>query len=83
MNLFDEIIINKANDLLDLLNDGRKEKDKYEPQYHCEYNGYVLFIAANKEKQPLCNIINDIGEIPKGFSVNWRTIQHIRQELKQ
>ncbi|MFB5946094.1 hypothetical protein [Albibacterium profundi] len=82
LSLFDEKIMKVANDLLDLLNDGRKESERYEPQYTCGHEGYTILIVANKHKDILLNVVDDLGNIPDGFSVNWRTIHHIKQELK-
>ena len=81
ISLFEEIAVQKANSLLDLLNDGRKEKELYASQYYFPHNGYLVFIAANKEKNVLFNVIDKDGNIPAGFSINWRTIGHIKQEI--
>lgn len=79
---YDQVLTDKASALLDLLNMDRKEKDKYEPQYTYQEGNYIVLIVANKEKDILFNILDVWGNIPPEFSVNWRTAQHIKQELK-
>ncbi len=74
--------VEKANELLDMINDGLKEKNKYRPNYYCEFEGYWLFMACNKEKDLLCNLLDNDGNTPNGFCVNWRNINHIKQELQ-
>lgn len=78
---YDEILNTKANTLLDMLNEGRKIK--YEPQYTTQEKDLIILIVANKEKDVLCNVLNIYGETPKGFSVNWRNYEHIKQEISQ
>lgn len=78
-SLFEEIAIQKANDLLDLLNEGRKEK--YSSQYYFPHNGYLVFIAATKKKEILFNVVDKDGNIPEGFSVCWRNLGHLKQEI--
>lgn len=78
----DEVVTDSANTLLDSLNDGLKETEYYEPQYYFQQNEMIVLIAANKQKNMLFNIIDSKGKIPSGFSANWRTAIHIKQELK-
>jgi len=78
---YDEILNTKANDLLEMLNEDRKIK--YEPQYTTQEKDLIILIVANKEKDILCNVLNIYGETPKGFSVNWRNYEHIKQEISQ
>lgn len=77
----DEIIMDKANDLLDMLNEDFKESDKYLPQYHLQQNGIIVLIVANKNKDVLFNAIDSKGNIPEGFSANWRIAPHIKEEM--
>lgn len=78
---YDEILNTKANHLLDMLNEDRKIK--YEPQYTTQEKDLIILIVANKEKDILYNVLNIYGETPKGFSVNWRNAEHIKQEISQ
>lgn len=80
----DDIITEKANKLLEVLNDGRKNKDFYAPHFYWQENGNIVLMAVNKEKDILFNIINGkTGETPEGFSACWRNLYHIKQELNQ
>ena len=72
---------NKANDLLEALNDGRKKSELYEPTHYKQLNDLVLLIAQNKQKDTLFNVIDINGKTPVGFSACWRIAQHARQEL--
>jgi hypothetical protein len=76
---YDQILTDKANGLLDLLNDDRK--DKYQQKQYAQVGNYIVLIAENKHKDKLFNVLDIYGNIPPDFSVNWRTAQHVRQEL--
>jgi len=76
---YNELINQKANDLLDLLNEDRKVK--FEPHYTAQIGAYVILIATNKHKETLFNVVDIYGNMPANFSVNWRTASHVRQEL--
>lgn len=82
LSLFDSEIYKTANHLLELLNDGIKKGEAFEPQYTFIQDDYTVLIAANKHKEVLFNVLDLMGNIPNGFSANWRTIHHIKQELK-
>lgn len=81
MTLFEEVLISRANELLNLLNTDLKPKEKYQPIAHYTEKGYEVFVCTNKEKDLLFNILDFHGNIPDGFCVNWRNFQHIKQEL--
>lgn len=88
LNLFKPIaeevdLSDKANRLLFLLNDGAKKRDFYEPKYYQQINDLIILCACNREKEHVFNIIDIDGNIPKDFSVNWRTIHHIKQDVKE
>lgn len=76
---FDLILTEKANGLLDLLNEDRK--DKYQQKLYSQIGEFIVLIVENKHKDVLFNVIDVYGNIPPDFTVNWRTAQHIRQEL--
>ena len=78
----DDIITEKANNLLNALNDGLKKRDFYEPQYYWQENGNIVLMACNRSKDILFNIIDGTtGETPKNFSACWRNLELIKTEL--
>lgn len=80
----DDIITEKANNLLEQLNDGRKKKEFYIPHYYWQENGNIVLMAVNSEKDIMFNIIDGTtGKTPDGFSACWRNLQHIKKELTQ
>jgi hypothetical protein len=80
-SLFENIALQKAAELLRLLNEGRKEKELYKSQYYFNHNGYLVFIVATKDKNVMCNVLDIDGNIPAGFSICWRNIAHVKQEI--
>ncbi len=79
-----DIITQKANDLLFALNDGRKKKDLYLPQYYWHENGNIVLMACNREKHVVFNIIDGTtGETPANFSSCWRNLEHIKNDLNE
>ena len=80
---YEQILNDKANGLIDLLNEGIKPKERYEPQYTYQEKDLIILIVANKDKDILFNVLNSYGEFPKDFSVNWRNLQHIKQEISE
>lgn len=82
MHPVDALLTERANSLLEMLNEGRNEKERYAPQFYFQERDMVVMIAANSKKNMLCNIIDIEGKTPEGFSACWRTAQHIRHELK-
>jgi len=71
----------KAKELLCLLNDGLKEKDKYYSQFYFQHKNLFVLIACNKNKDILFNAIDENGNTPYNFSVNWKTWTIIKDEL--
>ena len=82
MTLFEGVLISRVNQLLEMLNEDLKPKEKYMPIAHFTEKGYEVFVCANKDKDLLLNILDFEGNIPNGFCANWRNYQHIKQELK-
>lgn len=78
---YDQILTDKATALLDCLNESYKAKDHYLPHYTIQEGNYIILIACNRHKDIVCNVLDVYGNIPKDFSVNWRDISHIKQEL--
>lgn len=62
-----------------MLNENLKEKDKYFGNYYTEWYGNTLFIVCNKNKDVLCNILDENGKIPNGFCANWRNLELIER----
>lgn len=83
LTIFDSIIENTANQLLKLLNEGRKGKDIFYPHYFAEHGRYTVLIACNKNKEAIGNILGQDGKVPDGFCVNWRNLGIIKDELKK
>lgn len=77
----DEFLTQKANVLLEALNEGRKSKEQYQPLYYFQEDDKIVLIAGNKEKKIVCNILDLKGNTPDGFSACWRSVNHIKQEL--
>ncbi len=71
-----------ANELLDLLNLDRKTKDLYQIEYYYQHENLFVLIACNRQKQPVCNVVDENGKVLKGFCVNWRIHKHVLDELK-
>lgn len=51
-----DLVTAKANKLLFMLNEGRKKKDLYEPQYTCQHEDLIVLIASTKDKDAVGNI---------------------------
>lgn len=71
-----------ADKLLDALNLGLKPKEKYQIEYYYQHEKLFVIIACNRIKQIVCNVVDENGNIPKDFCVNWRIHQEIIRELK-
>lgn len=70
-----------ADALLDAVNLDRKNKDKYQIEYYYQHEKLFVLIAVNREKNIICNIVDENGKVPNGFCVCWRIHQHVFQEL--
>ena len=79
-NIFEPLVFKTALELISLINDDLKEKEKYELKWYTNHDKLYVFAIQDKENL-LFNVIDDMGEIPDGFSVNWRTFSHIKKEL--
>lgn len=72
----------KANLLLETLNEDIKPKNHYQPHYTYQEKGIIVLIAINPDKDVLCNAIEaSTGNTPNGFIANWRHIDHVKKEL--
>lgn len=85
LSLFSEIeeeaFRKTANELIDLLNMDRKPKDCYVIQYYYKHKQFYVLIASNKDKNIVCNVVDENGKIPNGFDVCWRLHQFVLEEL--
>jgi len=69
------------NRLLEMLNENRKVP--YFIHEEITINGLIVFSVKNKDNDFLFNILDIEGRTPKTMSVNWRSIQHIKQDLSE
>lgn len=81
MNLFTPLADNLALQMLDSVNESRKEKDKYVAHFAMHEKGHIIYVAINKSKDMIFNVLTEMGEFPNGMSTCWRSWAHIRQEL--
>lgn len=70
-----------ADALLDLLNLDAKLKDFYQIEYYYQHKNLFVLIACNREKKPVCNVVDSDGKIPDGFCWNWRNHNLVIDEL--
>ncbi len=80
---YDEVLTAKANLLIDMLNEGLKKKEQYITFAYQQVNDLIVLIVTNKEKDFLGNVLDANGNTPKDFSVCWRNLSHIKQEIKE
>jgi len=82
MNLFTPLADKKALELLETVNDGYKDKEKYHPHYSFIEKGHIVYIAVNKQKDVIFNVLTEFGDFPKDMSTCWRSWCHIKEDLK-
>lgn len=78
-SIFDTILTDSANRLLDMLNDGIKVK--FVAQHAWKIGNKVLLAASNRDGETYFNVLSLNGGIPDGFCANWRDFSHIKTEL--
>lgn len=83
ITIFEELIMKSADELLDMLNEGRTKKELFYGQYTYRHGNFNVFMAANIEKKAVFNVLDDEGNIPAGFSMCWRDFSHIENELNK
>lgn len=85
INLFTIKQLESASILLDLINEGLLKKEKYHSIAVFTEKGFDVFICGRKvDKDKLelqFNILDFEGNIPNGFSANWRNYEHIKKDL--
>lgn len=79
---YDQLATDRANELLEMLNEGRK-REKFRIEYSIQQGKFIILIACNIAKQVVCNVIDIYGNIPKKLTPNWRIFKHVEQDLKQ
>lgn len=79
--LFENLWQDKANKLLESLNEGRKGKEVFEAGEVVQVNDKIILTAFNKEKQ-VYNILDEFGNLPKGFTMDWRNYSHLIHDYK-
>lgn len=70
-----------ADALLEAVNLGCKTKDFYQIEYYYQHKNLFVLIACNREKKPVCNVVDIDGKIPGGFCTNWRNHNLVIDEL--
>lgn len=76
--------VERINQMLDSINDGRRGKDIYRPLLQLQINDdLIVFAAENEISERWFNILKTDGSTPKNLSANWRSLHHIIQELKE
>lgn len=78
-----QLVTDKENGLLNLLNMDLKPNEKYNIEYFFQEDIFVVLVAANIHKHMICNAVDIYGNVPADFSVNWRSFPHIKQEIER
>lgn len=81
--VLESVVFEKANELIDLLNDGCKDKGRYWATGIFKYKDYFIFRANKKGEMAVYNILDSEGKIPKNMDVNWRIWSIIQHNLNQ
>lgn len=68
-----------ADQLLEAVNLGMKKKEHYQIQYYYQHGN--LFVLMASDKNIICNVVDENGNVPKGFSVNWRIHSMVADDL--
>lgn len=82
-SLFDVLVADKAISVLNAVNDGMKEKDKFklEPELWKRYKQYFIIVAESRVYGRMFNILTDTGDFPEGMPTNWRIWNNILDDL--
>lgn len=71
-----------ADKLLEAVNLGMKKKEQYQIQYYYQHENLFVLMASDKDKNIICNVVDENGNVPKGFSVNWRIHSMVADDLE-
>lgn len=80
--IFKQLAHNKAEAMLNHINEQRTGKEKFVLSCCADMGTLILYMAVNDEQQHVFNILDDQGNTPHGMSANWRTWNHIAEDLK-
>lgn len=80
--LYTEILKKKAVELLNAVieSDNRKNRTTEIDIVKVKPDLYLLVAEIHGAK--MFNLVDGLGNLPSGFSANWRNFQHIKQELR-
>lgn len=78
--IYQPIIMQQIHRLLEALNDGRKQKEKYHLLLTTQTENYTIIAAINNENV-VHNVVDEFGQIPDNFCVNWRSMSLIAHDL--
>lgn len=79
-SIFHSIAELSINSLVRLLNDGRKEKEQYKLISVDDLPDDLILLTVTDGKDYLINIVDQDGNVPNGYTVNWRTASHVIHE---
>lgn len=80
-SIFHSLAESNINSLVQLLNEGLKDKEKYKLLFVEDLPEGNILLTASNEKNYIFNIVNQEGLIPNGFVVNWRSSVNILEEF--
>lgn len=81
--VYDQVLSDNANKLVEMLNEGLKPKEHYQQYATIQINQFVVLIVVNREKDFLANVLDNYGNTPKDFCVNWRNLKIVKEEIKE
>lgn len=81
-DIFSELRFQKAGELLDILNEDLKPKERFKPIGYFEEKGFLILVASSPDRKLIMNALDFEGNIPKGFSANWRVLELILHDLQ-
>jgi hypothetical protein len=79
----DDILTEKANKLLDMLNEGRKKKELFESYLFTQVENLIVLVAIDRDKKMMGNVLDLDGNTPSDMCVNWRILPIVRKDLDQ
>ncbi|HLW39178.1 MAG TPA: hypothetical protein VKX31_02220 [Brumimicrobium sp.] len=80
-SIFHSIAESNINSLVQLLNDGLKPKEHYSLVSVDDLPDNLVLLTASDGKDFVLNIVDQDGNVPDGYCVNWRTSQLIMLEF--
>ncbi len=81
LSLFENNWQNKANELLQSLNDGRKGKEVFNAGNAAKIANVIIISAHNSKGNSYYNTLDESGRFPDGLSACWRSFQYIQHEV--